>query len=447
MTQTIDQRRAALELKLDQLNAEGHRILEGAKADGERGLTEAENRRALEIVSERKQVRRSLDEVAAVEADEERITRAAAQSHPTSVSTTPRGDDAHLERGQWINTDSGERAALTRGESFRAHPVVQNVRARNDQALDSYDGLGQMLRALTTTGGSAVVPTVWLGDLIDRARNASAVMRAGATIVPMAAKTVNIGRLTGDPTATFRAEGSAIAASDPTFDNVTLSSKTLSAMVVGTMEWFQDADNADDIVTNAIAQAMAHQIDLVALYGGITAGAGSINLAPPPNPRGILAALNATLPANVLGGETNGTSQTSTSYWDEILDVIYKVRDGNEEPNALIWNTKLARKQAKAYDTTGQPLRMPADVEAMQRFVSNQVPSYTQGTMADVATDVFAGDFSQLLIGQRLELTVQVLTERYAEEGKIGIVAHWRGDVQPARSSAFSVFKAIEGAA
>ena len=257
----------------------------------------------------------------------------------------------------------------------------------------------------------------------------------------------NIGRLTGDPTATFRAEGSAIAASDPTFDNVTLSSKTLSAMVVGTMEWFQDADNADDIVTNAIAQAMAHQIDLVALYGGITAGAGSINLATPPNPRGILAALNATLPANVLGGETNGTSQTSTSYWDEILDVIYKVRDGNEEPNALIWNTKLARKQAKAYDTTGQPLRMPADVEAMQRFVSNQVPSYTQGTMADVATDVFAGDFSQLLIGQRLELTVQVLTERYAEEGKIGIVAHWRGDVQPARSSAFSVFKAIEGAA
>jgi HK97 family phage major capsid protein len=90
---------------------------------------------------------------------------------------------------------------------------------------------------------------------------------------------------------------------------------------------------------------------------------------------------------------------------------------------------------------------MPADVEAMQRFVSNQVPSYTQGTMADIATDVFAGDFSQLLIGQRLELTVQVLTERYADEGKIGIVAHWRGDVQPARSSAFSVFKAIEGAA
>jgi hypothetical protein len=44
-------------------------------------------------------------------------------------------------------------------------------------------------------------------------------------------------------------------------------------------------------------------------------------------------------------------------------------------------------------------------------------------------TDVFAGDFTQLLIGQRLDLTVQTLVERYAELGQIGIIAHWRGDV------------------
>jgi predicted phage gp36 major capsid-like protein len=39
-------------------------------------------------------------------------------------------------------------------------------------------------------------------------------------------------------------------------------------------------------------------------------------------------------------------------------------------------------------------------------------------------TDVFAGDFTQLLIGQRLDLTVQALVERYAELGQIGIIAH-----------------------
>jgi hypothetical protein len=50
-------------------------------------------------------------------------------------------------------------------------------------------------------------------------------------------------------------------------------------------------------------------------------------------------------------------------------------------------------------------------------------------------SDVFVGDWSQLLSDQRLDLNVQVLSERYAEVGQIGIVANWRGDIQLARSA------------
>ena len=67
--------------------------------------------------------------------------------------------------------------------------------------------------------------------------------------------------------------------------------------------------------------------------------------------------------------------------------------------------------------------------------------------MTTRATDVFVGDWSQLLIGQRLDFTVQTLTERYAENGQIGIVAHWRGDVAPARPRAFAVYRYLQGAA
>ena len=66
--------------------------------------------------------------------------------------------------------------------------------------------------------------------------------------------------------------------------------------------------------------------------------------------------------------------------------------------------------------------------------------------MTNRATDLFVGDWSKLLIGQRLQLTIQVLTERYADNGQIGIVAHWRGDGQPARPAAFAVYRAIQGA-
>lgn len=351
---------------------------------------------------------------------------------------------------KWIRTNDRRAATVARTERFVDHEIVAayvDSRSGPDQAVIGQHGsLGQLVRAMTTTSGSAIVPTVWSGDIIDRARNMAAVLRAGAEIVPMDAKTVQIGRLTGDPTAAFRTEGSAITASDPTFDNVTLTATTMSALVVGSFEWFQDADNVDEVVSNAIAKAFALQLDLVGLYGSIVAGAGTINLPTPPNPRGVLGTLNAVAASSVLGGAANGTAQTAASYYNELLDLIFTPRSFNEEPNALIYNSKLGLQYAKAYDTTGQPLAAPADVRDLPRYISNQVPSYTQGTMTNRATDVFAGDWSQLLIGQRLDFTIQTLTERYAENGQIGIVAHWRGDVGVARPRAFAVYKALQGA-
>ncbi|TAJ46283.1 MAG: phage major capsid protein [Herbiconiux sp.] len=353
-----------------------------------------------------------------------------------------------VDARRWINTDTNQVAALRGNEPFGSHPVAaRRLAGRDDHARAMYSGVGEMVRALSTTGGSAIVPTIWSSTLIDLARAKSAVAQAGAAVVPMGAPTVNIGRMTGEPTATFRTEGSAIAPSDPTFDNVTLIAKSLSAQVIGSREWFQDAENADQVVSEAIAKAIAGKIDQVALYGGITAGAGTINLPTPLNPRGILAALIATKPANVLGSATNGTVQTAGKYWDEIIDLLFTVRDSNESPTGLVWNSKLDRMYAKAYDTTGQPLAVPSAVAEVPRFSSNTIPSYTQGTMAGRATDVFAGDWSNLIIGQRLDITLQVLTERYADTGQIGIVAHWRGDIQPARPSAFAVHRAIQGAA
>jgi HK97 family phage major capsid protein len=66
--------------------------------------------------------------------------------------------------------------------------------------------------------------------------------------------------------------------------------------------------------------------------------------------------------------------------------------------------------------------------------------------MTSRATDVFVGDWTQLLVGQRLDLNIQTLTERYAELGQVGIVANWRGDVQVAWAKAFSVYKCLQGA-
>jgi HK97 family phage major capsid protein len=357
---------------------------------------------------------------------------------------------ARPEPGSWIRAADGLPAVAEPGR-FAEHPIVRSESQRMSQqeqsVIGQHGGIGNLIRSMSTSSGSAIVPTLWASDIIDLARQHAAVLKAGAQVVPMNAKTVEIGRLTADPTAAFRSEGSTVTASDPTFDNVTLTATTLSALVVGSLEWFQDAANVDQVVEDAIAKAIALAIDEAALFGGLETGDEGFSLASPPSPDGVLSALLADASSSVLGSATNGTTQTATSYWDEILDLIFTVRDFNEEPNAILWNSKAARQYAKAYDTTGQPLQIPADVTALQRIVTNQIPSFTSGTMTDRSTDVFAGDWSQLLIGQRLGLTIQTLTERYAELGQIGIVAHWRGDVQLARPRAFAVYRYLQGSA
>jgi HK97 family phage major capsid protein len=400
------------------------------------------------LTAERAQIDRDLDALDDAERRQSEQNRTGATLEVRAADGRTSAAAPLAGPGDWLD-DRGRKAALSRGEAFGGHQAVREHAGRfaqRDQAVVGQHGsFGQLVRSMSTTSGSAVVPTVWATDIIDRARNIAAVTRAGARIVPMDAKVVQIGRLTTDPTAAFRAEGSTITASDPVFDNVTLTATTMSALVVGSIEWFQDAADVDQVVSEAIAKAIALQLDLVSLFGGLTTGNEGFNLAQPPNPRGILATLLAVASSSVLGGQTNGTTQTALTFWNEVLDTIYTPRDFNETPNALLWNSKLARMYAKAYDSTGQPLEDPSDITAIPQFITNQIPSFTAGTMTSVATDLFVGDFTELLIGQRLDLQVQTLTERYAELGQVGIVANWRGDVQLARPRAFSVYRYLKG--
>ncbi|QNK79313.1 phage major capsid protein [Nakamurella sp. PAMC28650] len=365
------------------------------------------------------------------------------------------GNRAASTAREWSRRSDGRSATADPGQRLAENAVVADMLSQQDRSarpvVEQHGTLDNFVRSLSTTSGSAIVPTIWGTDIIDRARNYAAVLQAGAQIVPMDAQTIQIGRLTTDPTAAFRSEGTLITASDPVFDNVTLQAKTLTCQVTGSLEWFMDAINVEETVSNAIAKAVALELDFNALYGGVVAGsevsATGFNrvLTSPPSPRGVLAALLAVAPGNVLGGAANGTTQTATRPWDEILDLVYTPADSNEQVNGLIWSSKMQRRYAKLYDTLSQPLRVPDALANIPRYVSNQVPSnMTVGTSTTNMTDVFAADWTQLLIGQRLDFHIQTLTERYAELGQISIIATWRGDIAPARPKAFSVYRYLQ---
>jgi HK97 family phage major capsid protein len=429
-----------LEVDRDNLKASLETILSTAKAAG----TEPTADELATLTAGLEDVKEMTERIKELDSHPTTLTAAQATRELASlVTSTNDKPQPSLKAGDWINTGNNRRANLRLGEKLNDFPPLKAALAADKSADHSHSSIGRLVAAVTTSGASAVVPTTWSNQIIDLAIASSAIGQAGSTVIPMDRKTVEIGRITGDPTASFRTEGSSITESDPTFDNVTLTAHSLNALVVTSVEWLADAQDGSDLIEQTIAQAIARELDFVALYGGITTGHGvTTPRTSPPNPTGILAALQSQLSANAPAAATNGTTPTSGSFWAEMLKAAYLVRAGNHEPNAMIWNSSADLTYALATDTTGQPLNAPARLP--RQVVSNTIPSYTQGTMT-TATDAFVGDFSKLLIGVRGALTITTLKERYADNGQVGFLAWWRGDIQLADPKAFSVFSGIKG--
>lgn len=470
MLTILDQQHRAADRRRQAATERAQALLSRVKADGREYLSAHEDALMDSYIGERDRAGREVEDLAAqlaefraAQAGEAETARRQAETHDTGVRLPGHGAQHELGRGRtaqdrgdgpapWTRQSDGRRATLARGERFADHEIVrehaERMAASERPITETHGGIGQLLRALATTGsGAALVPTTWSANIIDRARNAAQVLAAGTEVVPMDSKVVQIGRLTTDPTSAFRAEGSTITASDPVFDSVTLTATSLTCLTVASMEYLQDAIGADSVIEDAIGKSMGLALDLNCLYGGITSGAEGLNLPTPPAPRGILANLLANLPANVLGAQTNGTVPTAATPWNEILSLIYTPRRSNEVPNALLWPVRLQQGYAQRYDTLNQPLRQPDDVAAIEKLSTNQLASgMTQGTGTNMC-DAVCGDFTKAILGQRLDFQVRVLTERYADAGQVGIVSYWRGDFQLARPGAFAWYRYLQGAA
>lgn len=378
-------------------------------------------------------------------------------SHGKVVSSTFGASVQRDESPEWIRTADGRPATVARGQRFADHESVRAEIARyadrDRHITEAHGDFGQYLRAMTTTGASAIVPTSWSADIIDLARNAAVVFNAGASLVPMDAKSVQVGRLTQDPAPAFKAEGDPVTAGDLAYDYITLTAASLAALVVVSVEFLQDAPNSSQLIQSALGKAMALQLDKVALFGQLgatgTDDEGSAYALASPNPKGLLKALvDYNSGSQIVGSfPANGTAQTAATPWDEMLSVVYKPLRGNERVSAIVSNVALEQQYAGMYDAYYNPIRKPEVIARLPWLTTNAIPSFTRGTMTSRATDVFAGDWSQLLIGQRLGLEIKVLNERYAENGQVGLLAYWRGDVQVARPGAFAAYRALQGAA
>lgn len=297
-------------------------------------------------------------------------------------------------------------------------------------------GVGGFLRALalgpqtelerrvlgqgTVGAGGALVPAPLAAQLIDVLRARSVAIQAGAQTVPMTSQTLAIARQLTDPAAAWRNENAVIAESDPTFDRVTLTARSLAVRFNVSRELLEDGQNTAEAAGAILAGAMAAALDRAALVGSGSA----------PEPQGIRG--TAGIQSQEMAG--NGAALAN---WSKVLDVVRDLEAANAGTvSAMIAAPRTARAIYGFQDSTNQPLQPPPRLAGIPLLVTTAMPiNETQGTATNAST-ILLGDFAQVMIGLRTQLQVSVLDQRYAELGQVGMVAWLRADVQLARPAA-----------
>lgn len=386
------------------------------------------------------------DDLSAADVDElkrlnDELEALEAQHSPVGLSLYGGGNIAMRHPGSAGRPGiTRETAVLESSESFaewtRVHGLTPPARSAEKP------NFGQWLKGVVTgeyegpqmqaslgegaigTGG-ALVPAPLSGELIDLARTKARVIQAGARTVPMTSQTLAIARLAGDPGSAWKAEGAAVAApTDPTFERVTLTARTLIGLVRASRELIEDAVNMDSIIRNAFAEALARKLDKAALYGSGVA----------PEPQGVKGSSGI----STVSMGTNGGQLTN---FDRFVDQAQALWDANfDGPSGWIMAPRTKAAVAKLKDTTNQPLQPPADIADVPRYETTQVPvNLTQGT-SNIASDLFGARWPELLIGMRTNIQIEVLRERYAADNfELGFLAHLRADIQLAHPAAFAV--------
>lgn len=283
----------------------------------------------------------------------------------------------------------------------------------------------------TDTAGGYAVPAIVMPGVLEAMAPASAVLTAGAGIIPsdQGAKNLTQAAIDTIPTAAWRLENGSIAESDPTFRAVVATPYSLAFYFKVSRELLADASNVTPALELAIGQAFAKALDRTALRGT------GVN----PEPRGLL---NTAGVQSVTNG-TNGASLASTKYAN-LLSAVQKILEADAPaPTAAIMSPRSQVAIGGLVDANGQPLQAPKLLAGMLHLSTTQIPNnLTVGASSD-CSEMYVGDFTRMAFMMRERLSIQKVDQLFATTGQLAFVCHVRADVMVQYPKAFALVTGV----
>lgn len=328
-------------------------------------------------------------------------------------------------RGSKISAYYKQRAMADAGNGIDSldHVGIGDF-ARGVAGMKCSDSVKMALSVGVDTAGGYKVPNIVMPGILDAMVDQSALLTAGASILPIdtGAKSVTIAAVDELPTPAWRLELGAVAESEPTFRPVTATPRSLACVVRISRELLADASDIDRALIQAISQAFALEFDRVGLVGSGTA----------PEPMGLY---------GMPGVKKVKQVGTKFAYADMLAAYQAQLETSAPAPTAVIMAPRSLVGLAGLVDTLGQPLNAPALLDNVRRLATNGVPVNLGGS-----TDkslAFVGDFSTVQFALREALTIARLSETYCKTGEIGFLCHARVDVIANYPQAVTVIEGV----
>lgn len=297
-------------------------------------------------------------------------------------------------------------------------------------------GIGDVVRAIYGTGnhshemramlegsgtGAYTVNAQLSAQVISYLLEESVAFKAGVGVLPLDQQAVSY-KYTGIktlPTVNWLAESASSTTYDFTLSQVTFAPKTCRTLVCVSRELLEDSVNISQCIQSAISAAFADALDTAILaYSTDSARPASIR--------------NSTELSHVYAG---GSTTLVTPKPVTFARGAEKLATQNvlvDRITGLILPTAIWGMYLREVDTLGNPIGM-VDLLADLRnkiFPSNRINKCVLNLPSSDAYQGIMGDFSNVWVGMRKQLSILPINERYVDQNMIAFFAYLRADVQ-----------------
>ena len=261
------------------------------------------------------------------------------------------------------------------------------------------DEMAREFKAMSVTSqadGGFLIPETYADQIIEMLYPKTVIVELGAQQVPLENGNLNIPKMTAGSRATWGGEARKISATSPKYGNIRLSAKRLSAIVPQSRELLMSSSySSDAMFANDLTRRMQLGLDYGGLYGSGTEFQ-PMGIAKNKEVENINAkAMNNTDLADASGKITADFPVyiSSLAFSKNIDDVragwaMNSLLEGHFKNMKTSTGVYIYRDEMREGKLCGMPYR-----------VSNQIPTASDGT-----TDLFFGNWADLLIGDQLGL-------------------------------------------